>query len=69
MSKLRQLLLTAALTVPLLATACQQNRYSWTPAEQPHYVQWEHETHRDHVDWNRRSDDEHKQYWDWRKSH
>jgi hypothetical protein len=29
------------------------------------YGQWEHDTHRDHQDLNKRSPDEQKQYSDW----
>jgi hypothetical protein len=31
-----------------------------------YYNQWEHDTHRDHVDLNKRSDADKKEYWDWR---
>lgn len=69
MRHLSRLLVAAALTLPLLAIGCTENQTTYTTAEQPHYLQWEHDTHRDHVDWEKRSNDEHKQYWDWRKSH
>jgi len=35
-------------------------------SEQPYYNRWEQETHRTHVDLSKRSQDEQKQYWDWR---
>lgn len=34
-----------------------------------YYNQWEHDTHREHRDLNRRNDAEQKEYWDWRHSH
>jgi len=71
MVKMRRLLVVAALMVPLLGTGCAPHRevYAWTPGEETYYVQWEHETHREHVDWGRRNDDEHRQYWEWRHHH
>jgi hypothetical protein len=67
------LFLAAAFAVPVLVTGCQ----SQAPApvatqaapEDDKYVQWEHETHRDHVDLAKRNDDERKQYNDWRANH
>jgi hypothetical protein len=41
----------------------------WGPGESTYYVRWETETHRDHVDWEKRKDDEHKAYWAWRHEH
>lgn len=72
MGKLGRLLLAAALTVPLLAsTGCVPHRqaYVWGPGEETYYVQWEGETHRNHVDWDKRSDADHNAYWKWRKHH
>ncbi len=37
--------------------------------ESGYYVQWEGDTHRRHEDFNRRSDADKKEYWDWRHSH
>ena len=34
-----------------------------------YYNQWEHDTHRDHVDFKKRNKDDQKAYWDWRHSH
>jgi hypothetical protein len=66
--------LAAALSVPAL-TGCAHRVYdpyyhdyhAWA-GEESYYSQWEHDTHRDHVDFNKRSADEQKQYWDWRHS-
>jgi hypothetical protein len=43
--------------------------YHWSDAEEPYYEQWEHETHRDHVDWNQRNADDQRAYWQWRQDH
>jgi hypothetical protein len=55
-------------------TACAHHTYVattdvWGPGESTYYTRWEVETHRDHVDWERRGDDEHRAYWEWRHSH
>jgi hypothetical protein len=31
-----------------------------------YYNQWEHDTHREHADLNKRNKQEQKEYWDWR---
>jgi hypothetical protein len=31
-----------------------------------YYNQWEHDTHRDHVDLKQRNAADQKEYWDWR---
>jgi hypothetical protein len=41
----------------------------WTVTEEPYYEQWEHETNKEHRDYNQRSSDDQKAYWDWRKNH
>jgi hypothetical protein len=68
MGKLSRLLLASALMVPILGTGCA-SQPAYGPAETPHYLQWEHETHRDHVDWEKRNDTDHRAYWEWRKNH
>jgi hypothetical protein len=50
---------------PLVTTGCQ----SQAPSQDDSYIQWEHETHREHVDLEKRSADERKQYDDWHRSH
>jgi len=35
-------------------------------AEEPYYARWDCETHRDHMDFDKRSDADKKAYWDWR---
>jgi hypothetical protein len=44
------------------------DRHPWS-GEVVYYQQWETETHRDHRDFKKRSQDEQKQYWDWRHQH
>ena len=41
----------------------------WGPGEVTYYSQWEVETHRPHVEWERRGDDDHHAYWAWRREH
>jgi hypothetical protein len=67
--------LAAALMAPAI-TGCGPHRvydpyyhdYHVWGTEQGYYTQWEHDTHRDHVDFNKRNANEQKQYWDWRHS-
>jgi hypothetical protein len=67
------LLFAGVLAAPLVMTGCQsQARSQAAPQATPQddsYIQWEHETHRDHVDVDKRSADERKQYDDWHHSH
>ncbi|HUB00214.1 MAG TPA: hypothetical protein VMA34_17915 [Terracidiphilus sp.] len=77
LSNLAPLFLVTALASPLAITGCQsqpqmqsQPQPQAQPQSQPSsYVQWEHETHRPHVDLNRRSAEEQRQYQDWLRSH
>lgn len=73
---LPSLLLTTSFTIPILCGGCAvharvyddpyyHDRHDWG-AEQPYYSRWEAETHREHRDFDKRSDDEKKEYWDWR---
>jgi hypothetical protein len=41
----------------------------WNHTEVGYYQQWEHDTHRQHVDFSKRSQDEQNQYWQWRHQH
>ena len=56
---------------PMVLTSCMHHSsgYVWSDAESPHYVAWEHETHRDHVEYASRNADEQKEYWGWRHDH
>lgn len=67
----RFLLVSVLLVIPVLSTGCAEHRraYVWGPGETTYYVQWEHDTHRNHVDWGARSESEHNAYWKWRHHH
>ena len=72
MKKLTGFLLGSTLMIPLiLGCAARGGVYVGTygPPEAPYYAQWEHETHRDHVDYERRKKAEQHEYWEWRKNH
>jgi hypothetical protein len=43
--------------------------HHWDSHEVVYYQRWEVETRREHRDFERRGDDEHKEYWTWRHSH
>jgi len=69
------MLLASAIALPVLCTGCTgtvrvydpyYNDYHVWATETPYYTQWEHDTHRDHVDFAKRSKDDQKAYWDWR---
>ena len=69
----------SVLVLPVLLSGCAvhagyyddpyyHDRHVWS-GEVVYYNQWEHDTHRDHKDFNKRSAAEQKEYWDWRHSH
>jgi hypothetical protein len=43
--------------------------HTWNSTEITFYGTWENETHRPHVDYDRRRDDERREYWNWRHNH
>jgi hypothetical protein len=62
-------LLAGALAVPTIATGCAvgyQHHHEWNDSETTFYVQWETSTHRDY---DQRSSEEQREYWQWRQSH
>jgi hypothetical protein len=59
--KFAPLLLAGAMLSPLATIGCRSQ-------ETVYYQQWEHDTHRQHVDLNRRSAEEQREYQDWRRS-
>jgi hypothetical protein len=70
-------LLVVALVGPVLAVSgCNgEVRYydagygdyhTWNHGEVVYYNNWEHETHREHVDFKKRNDAEKKEYFSWR---
>jgi hypothetical protein len=42
--------------------------HTWNHGEVVYYNNWEHETHRDHVDFAKRNDADKKEYFAWRHS-
>jgi hypothetical protein len=70
-------LLAAVISLPLFCSGCAahvsvydpyyHDRHVWA-AEEPYYTQWEVSTHREHVDFAKRSPAEQKEYWDYRHS-
>jgi hypothetical protein len=71
MGKIGRILLASALAIPLLATGCAEHRraYAWGPGENAYYARWERETHRNHVEYQRRSGAEQRGYRNWRRHH
>lgn len=71
------LLLAAMMAVPLFCGGCTahvgvydpyyHDHHRWA-AEEPYYSQWEVNTHREHMDFAKRSDADKKAYWDYRHS-
>jgi hypothetical protein len=76
---LRSLLLVAALVSPAMISGCSahvrvydaeyHDYHVWDHREVVYYQQWETETHREHRDFDRRSDADKREYWKWRHSH
>lgn len=63
-------LMVTVLAAPVLITGCRTQNTTVNDEQQPSdYTQWEHDTHRQHEDYNKRSADEQKQYRDWQQSH
>jgi len=70
------ILVASGFAVPMLMTTGCEGRvrvydpyygdYHVWSGETVYYGRWEHDTHRDHMDFNRRSDADKKAYWDWR---
>ena len=70
-------LLPAAIAAALFCGGCAAHVNVYDPyyhdnhvwvTEEPYYTQWEHDTHREHMDFNKRSDADKKAYWDYRHS-
>jgi hypothetical protein len=55
------LLLAVAITSPVVMAGCRSQ-------ETVYYNQWEHDTHREHRDLNKRTEAEQREYSDWRRS-
>ncbi len=43
--------------------------HTWNHGEVVYYQQWETQTHRQHVDFKHRNQDEQSEYWKWRHGH
>jgi len=41
---------------------------AWAP-EASYYGQWEHDTHREHMEYQKRNAADQKAYWEWRHNH
>ena len=75
---LASLVLAAGLVSPVLLAGCAVHARVYDPyyhdyhpwgGEVTYYNQWEHDTHRSHEDFNKRSSSDQKAYWDWRHQH
>jgi hypothetical protein len=63
------LIVAAAIASSAFATGCAVHARVYGPGEDVYYTQWEHETHREHLDYDRRNDRDQKEYWKWRHDH
>jgi hypothetical protein len=65
--------LALAMVVGLAGCATHHGYYEgggrWSDGEVVYYNQWEVETHRQHVDYAQRKEDEQRAYWSWRQNH
>ena len=68
-------LFAVVLVSSLLAIGCADHRRYYDPyyhdyhqrgVETDYYSRWERETHRSHMDLNKRNDADQKAYWNWR---
>jgi hypothetical protein len=72
------LLIVSLATAPLVMSACAGHRvydpyygdyHRWNGTEDGFYRQWEGETRRSHLAFDRRPADEQRSYFDWRHKH
>jgi hypothetical protein len=68
-AKLAVAVMFAAVTACAHHTTYVAGGEVWGPGEATYYSRWEVETHRPHVEWEARSEDEHHAYWAWRHDH
>jgi ABC-type uncharacterized transport system auxiliary subunit len=75
MQSVSPLAVASVLACALLLTGCvarakykPYDYFSWSHQEAIQYARWEHDTHREHVDFTVRSDTEMYAYWKWRHS-
>lgn len=81
MSKLvrcfQPMLFSAALATTLFTAGCtvhagygyRTDYHTWNDHETVYYSQWEADTHRHHMDFNKRSASDQNAYWAWRHKH
>lgn len=71
------LLVAATFAAPILIAGCAAHVRVYDPyyhdyhawnGEVVYYNQWERDTHREHLDYSKRSAAEQQQYWNWRHS-
>ncbi len=63
-------MLVAILACPVLMTGCRSHTTNvYNQQEPPDYRQWEHDTNRQHVDLDKRSADEQREYREWQLTH
>ena len=63
-----------ALALPMMGCAggnlvydpYRHDSYRWNRGEEQYYRRWEISTHRNHMDFNRRSPEDRQAYWGWR---
>lgn len=72
MRKFTSVLLGTTLMFPLMTGCTVHGRMhvrTYGPTEAPYYTEWEHETHRNHMEYERRKRAEQHEYWEWRRHH
>ena len=72
-------LMAVAISSPALLSGCSghvrvydsyhHDYHTWNRGEDGYYTRWEGDTHRDHMDYGKRSPADQQAYWDWRHSH
>ena len=70
MKKLMSFFLGSTLVIPLMSGCAVQGRAyvrTYNPADAPDYFRWEHETQRQHMEYESRKKAEQHEYWEWRK--
>jgi hypothetical protein len=72
MKKLVAAFLGSALIFPVITGCAEHGRVTvrtYGPAEAPYYNRWESDTHRRHMEYERRKRAEQRNYWEWRRQH
>ncbi len=78
---LKPMICSAALAATLFTAGCtvhagvasgygyRTDYHTWNDHETVYYNQWEVNTHRNHMEFDKRSGDDQKAYWKWRHHH